>query len=221
MSSKLEKLVIEAYDNPKFSKKAVKTFTVQMNPSDIKHEFTQVPFSIGTLANGKGITDGRPMEYRESLGFDFYLDATGVLAGNIDIPKKIAELQTVCSKVIGTIHSPYYLKVKWGKSLSFKGTLNAMDLNYEMFAPDGSPIRVKVSMALNQFLDPQTKASLENTSSPDLTHTKTVKEGDTLPILSKDVYGDAKYYLQVARLNNIVNTTDLQPGTVLIFPPLV
>ena len=218
--SKLEKLVIEAYDNPEFNKRAVKTFSLQINPSDIDHNFKQVPFNSMVLANGKGITDGRPMEYTEQLSFEFYIDATGVVGGVTNVPKKVAELKTVCSKVVGTIHSPYYLKLKWGKALTFNATLNSMDMKYLTFAPDGTPVRVKIYMAFNQFIDPKTKAKHENTSSPDLTHTKMVKEGDTLPLMCKEVYGDIKYYLQVAAVNNLVNIREIKPGTVLTFPPL-
>jgi nucleoid-associated protein YgaU len=48
-----------------------------------------------------------------------------------------------------------------------------------------------------------------------------VKAGDTLPMLCYQIYKDSSYYLAVARLNQLQNFRQLQPGQLLRFPPLV
>jgi nucleoid-associated protein YgaU len=53
-----------------------------------------------------------------------------------------------------------------------------------------------------------------------MTHVRLVKEGDTLPALTREIYGDYRYYLEVARVNQLDDFRSLEPGTRLFFPPL-
>jgi nucleoid-associated protein YgaU len=64
------------------------------------------------------------------------------------------------------------------------------------------------------------QALQEANSSPDLTHTIEVKAGDTLPLLCYQVYKNAAYYPEVARINRLNNLHELRPGQRLTFPPL-
>ena len=47
-----------------------------------------------------------------------------------------------------------------------------------------------------------------------------MQEGDSLPLMCHRIYGDARYYLEVARTNALVDFRSLRPGTELLFPPL-
>ena len=47
-----------------------------------------------------------------------------------------------------------------------------------------------------------------------------MKSGDTLPLLSKAMYGSSQYYLRVAQINNLDDFRNLTPGQAIIFPPL-
>jgi len=60
----------------------------------------------------------------------------------------------------------------------------------------------------------------ENSQSPDLTHIRIVKEGDTLPLLCHQVYGDPKYYIAVAAVNGLNDFRNLKKGERIMFPPL-
>ena len=60
----------------------------------------------------------------------------------------------------------------------------------------------------------------ENKTSPDLSHSRIVKSGDTLPLLSKEIYGSAVHYLRVAQANGLDNFRSLTPGQQIVFPPL-
>jgi nucleoid-associated protein YgaU len=57
-------------------------------------------------------------------------------------------------------------------------------------------------------------------SSPDLTHSVQVKDGDLLPLLTSQIYKDQNYYLQVAKVNKLKNFRKLKAGTTLVFPPI-
>ena len=64
------------------------------------------------------------------------------------------------------------------------------------------------------------RAAREKKSSPDLTHERVVKEGDNLPLMTYRIYGDPKYYLEVARVNGLTNFRKLTPGQKIVFPPI-
>jgi len=69
-------------------------------------------------------------------------------------------------------------------------------------------------------IEEEKRASRENNSSPDLTHVRKVKAGDTLPLMCYRIYGDPKYYIQVAKVNGINNFRKLTAGTDIFFPPI-
>ncbi|NOR75025.1 MAG: LysM peptidoglycan-binding domain-containing protein, partial [Draconibacterium sp.] len=70
------------------------------------------------------------------------------------------------------------------------------------------------------FVEDNLRVAMENNSSPDLTHVIIVKEGDTLPLMAFSIYGDPKYYLEVAKANSITNFRKLKVGQQIFFPPI-
>jgi nucleoid-associated protein YgaU len=64
------------------------------------------------------------------------------------------------------------------------------------------------------------RVALEDAQSPDVTHLRTVMAGDTLPLMCFRIYGDSRYYSEVAKVNNLDHFRRLQPGEALMFPPL-
>ena len=85
---------------------------------------------------------------------------------------------------------------------------------------DGTPLRAKASVKFEEAIDANLIDSEANNKSPDLTHHITVKEGDKLPLICHEVYGDCGYYLEVAAYNGLVNYRDLEPGSQLFLPPI-
>jgi nucleoid-associated protein YgaU len=109
--------------------------------------------------------------------------------------------------------------VLWGR-LSFYGRLTSFDIEYTLFRPSGAPLRAKANLSFQGYKNPQ-EATLEaNMSSPDLSHLVVVTEGDTLPLLCHRIYGDSRYYVEVARFNGLPTFRALKPGLTLHFPPL-
>ncbi len=47
-----------------------------------------------------------------------------------------------------------------------------------------------------------------------------MRGGDKLPLMCFAVYGDARHYLDVARVNGLADFRALVPGQQLLFPPL-
>lgn len=155
----------------------------------------------------------------EGFSVKFYLDNTGVISGSDPIDKSIKELERVCEEYVGDIHETPFIKVVWG-TLNFKGRLSRKNVKYTMFGDDGEPLRAEVDLQISYYIDVKTDEKLKNTSSPDLSHLFTVKAGDTLPQLCKEVYGSIGYVTDVARVNGLSGFRHLIPGTKLLFPPL-
>lgn len=219
----LTKLRIEAYTDAKFNEPVSGgEFSTSMNPEKYtfhyktKQDKTQAP---GTSTNGPKFDKTLPQE----LELDFVFDRTGVLE---DAPATdngvIDDVDTFKSLILsynGDKHKPNYLIISWG-SLLFKGCMTEMSIEFKLFKPDGAPIRAVAKAKFTGFVEDNLRAAQENNQSPDLTHFRVVQEGDTLPLMTFRIYGDSKYYLEVAKVNNLPNFRKLTPGQQIWFPPL-
>jgi len=159
----------------------------------------------------------------ENLDLNFVFDRTGAIktsrASEDGIIGDIEKFKKVVFDYNGDQHKPNYLKVSWG-TLLFKGSLTEMNIEYKLFNPDGTPIRATANVKFQGMVEDDLRVAKENNQSPDLTHLRTVKFGDTLPLMCHRIYGDSKYYLEVAKVNNINNFRSLPTGKQIFFPPL-
>jgi hypothetical protein len=213
------KLFITAYANSKYSGKGTGKCSVKINPSSYTHDH-QVTYtkqeSIGS--------PGAPLKFAgippETISFDVFFDATGAIENNkVAVKTQIDQFKKVCFTYNGKIHEPNYLIVSWG-TLVFKCKLTSLNISYTLFKNDGTPLRAKATVKFEEAIDANIISKEANNKSPDLTHLIVVKEGDRLPLLCYNMYGDSSYYLEVAAYNNLVNFRELVPGTKLYLPPI-
>ena len=225
MTGELEKLHIIAYSDAELSSEVEDgTFYTLVNPEtyELKYkvEFKEQQAS-GTSAHMLEFDKIPPKE----ISFDFLFDRTGAVPGapadeeDGGVENDIEKLKKVVLDYNGDLHRTHYLKIVWG-TLLFKCCLTSLDVTYKLFKADGTPVRAVAKAGFKEFKENQLRVNEEKANSPDLTHLKTVKEGDTLPLMAYRVYGDSKYYMDLARVNGILNFRDLQAGQVLVFPPL-
>ncbi|MDN3643359.1 LysM peptidoglycan-binding domain-containing protein [Lutimonas halocynthiae] len=215
----LNKMKIVAYRNNKYLGKGKDTCVVKINPASYSHNH-KVNYNNETSQGAPGT----PLKFRgippETVSFDIYFDATGAIKySKMAVHDQIKVFKNVCFDYNGDIHEPNYLILSWG-TLVFKCKLTSLDINYSLFKPDGTPLRAKSSVKFEEASDTNTIAKEANPQSPDLTHWVLVKEGDTLPMICYDIYGDCSYYLEVAKQNKIINFRNLIPGTELYLPPI-
>ena len=234
MSGELIKLKIKAYKDAKFSNEVGDgEFKSLLNPD--KYSFK---YKIESNANqASGTSKSSPKFNKilpEDLNLEFVFDRTGVITdyssprasadntfrdeggGIID---DIDKFKKVVFDYNGDEHKPNYLIISWG-TLLFKGTLTEMDITYKLFKSDGTPLRATANAKFKGFVEENLRVALENNSSPDLTHIRTVKEGDKLPLMTFRIYGDSRYYLEVAKVNNMTNFRKLTVGQKIFFPPI-
>jgi nucleoid-associated protein YgaU len=222
-TGELKKLKIVAYSDPGFSDKiADGEFATLMNPEKYTFHY-KIEQDEQQAAGTSAVSPRFNKQLPENLELEFFFDRSGVIAGKEAVESGIIDDIEKFKKVIldynGDEHKPNYLIISWG-SLLFKGSLTEMDIEFKLFKPDGTPIRALAKAKFQGFVEDDLRAARENNKSPDLTHLRIVKEGDTLPLMSYRIYGDSKYYLEVAKANKIINFRKLKTGQEIFFPPI-
>lgn len=233
MSGELVKLKIKAFKNEQFTEEVAEgEFKTLLNPDKyvfnykIEQNDEQAP---GTSGAAPRFNKALP----EDLELEFVFDRTGVLTnytsgGSGDntfrdegegVIGDIEQFKKVVFDYNGEQHKPNYLVITWG-TLLFKGSLSKMDITFKLFKPDGTPLRAVAKAKFKGFVEDDLRVAKENSSSPDLTHVREVKEGDILPLMAFRIYGDSKYYLEVAKANKISNFRKLEVGQKIFFPPI-
>ncbi|MEO5593066.1 MAG: hypothetical protein ABIR15_18550 [Chitinophagaceae bacterium] len=225
---KLEKLVIRSFANRDFSNEDPdRKFTTPVNPES----FTQTFKINADTQQGHG-NPGTETRYKstepEQLRLEFTLDGTRTIEGyggeNKDyvtrpVHDQLEDLKKCVYNFDGTIHRPRFLIVMWGSEMNFNCVLSNLDLNYTLFEPDGSPLRVKVSATFTAHKSREQLLAESRAESPDLTHYRKVQQGDRLDLMSNSIYNDPKYFMQLGKVNNLTTIRQVKPGTDLYFPP--
>ncbi len=223
---KLQKLKISSYDTAARTISGL-PFEVMFNPASIsvKH---QNKFSKLQGINTKGRTAKYAYTNSDEINLDIVLDGTGVTEFGVmtlfrkSVAEQIKQFMDMCFYMDGNIHEPKYLKIQWGDGVlqDFNCRLQSVDIEYSMFEKSGASLHAVLKASFISDEDPDKRGLLENKSSPDLTHSRIVKSGDTLPLLSKEIYGSSAYYLRLAQVNGLDDFRNLTPGMEIIFPPL-
>lgn len=227
---KLEKLKISVYKDRRREGKPERgnTFEVMFNPTSFSMKHENV-FKQKQGINTPGAQTGYIYSRSDRLSLDLVFDGTGVgdiglasLAtligkGRGSVSKQIDKFLNLCFLMDGVIHEPKFLKIHWGEGALkvFKCRLESVDIKYTSFKKNGAPLRAELSTVFVEDL-----AAKVQKNSPDLSHTRIVNSGDTLPLLCKAIYGSSEYYLRVAQANNLDDFRNLIPGQEILFPPL-
>ncbi|OUC11772.1 MAG: hypothetical protein B0A82_26670 [Alkalinema sp. CACIAM 70d] len=243
---KLEKMTIRAFkprsnpkDPPKVSDDPKDTYVVQVNPNS----YTLNHLLEYKYQQGQGFSGGEA-KYDKSLPttlqFEFLFDGTGVvpppselgdipligaiasaLSGSTEFKVKdeIDKFNNLVYKFDGKIHRPRELLLIWGY-LVFPCVLASINYRFTLFKPDGTPLRAIASCSFSESSSDAEREQKDNATSPDLTHLREVHAGDTLPLMTDHIYGKPDLYLEVARVNKLVNFRRLRTGTQIAFPPV-
>jgi LysM repeat protein len=217
----LVKLKLQSFKTPACTGDPTSAISVLVNPDNYSEQYNVDYTSNNATKDSAETLVFSRMRSGELQLKGLMVDGTGVmpLIGATSVQDYLDKLAKVVYLYNGTMHSPPYVKATWG-SLTFKGVCTSFNTNYVLFKPDGTALRATVDITLKSTVDPKTKGQEAANSSPDLTHMRVVKAGDTLPLMSFQVYGDSSYYLEIARFNRLNNIYNIKPGEKLYFPPL-
>lgn len=225
---KLARLTILGFKDSSRADPPIGKVEVQYNPESLtlQHESVfQQQQGMGAVAAGGGFSHSKPGRLAVNLVLDgSKVDHMGLeLLGPIPtVADRIKEFLDTCYRPQSETHEPAYLKLLWGKGVlqpSFDCRLLSVDVKYTSFDRDGSPLHAELAAVFVRQLDPAKVMAEVRPASPDLTHRRVVLDGDTLPLLCREIYGSPAHYLRVAEANGLDGFRRLTPGQELIFPP--
>lgn len=217
----MSKLKIISYDDP-VTRKAVDSMDVLINPESYNKKI-EIKYSDKQPAGTSGKLPKFSKIEPDKIDFELFFDRTGVITdtapGDLGVDEDINQLKSLTVEYQGNKHRPRFVSLYWG-TLQFDGCLQTMDISYKLFDASGLPLRAVVKTSFIGSIEDVKRINTENSQSPDLTHVRIIKESDTLPLLCYQVYGDSKYYIEVARFNHLDDFRKLRKGQRIQFPPI-
>ncbi|MFN8356909.1 MAG: hypothetical protein U0Y10_20815 [Spirosomataceae bacterium] len=234
-TGKLEKLKIYAFEKmedidkaftPQYRVDTKKVegkpcFTAMFNPTTFTTK-TEIEYETDNTAGSTSSEQKFKRIKPADFSVEFVVDGTGA---SYDPPEGgvVAEIERfyqVTRSFIGTTHRTTYLLLLWGTNIAERCVLKSCDVTYSLFKADGTPLRAKISASFVAFLPKKLEEALKQTSSPDLTHLRDIKDSDHLALLAKDILEDPLQYLSIARVNDLDQFRKLRRGQRIFIPPV-
>jgi hypothetical protein len=188
-------------------------FQVMLNPSGYA-------INRGVVLTKDGKTNGRQ---RESLTLEeLVLDGTGVVPAVAGMPlsveAQLARLQQVMTVTLSgqEVVLPV-VEVVWG-TLYYIGRVEDLKTRYTLFAPDGIPLRARVSITLAEF-EGADKSGKKERADREMSRQLPVEAGLRLPELCFQAYKSTAMLEYVARYNGLTSFRNVPAGTSIVCPP--
>jgi Contractile injection system tube protein len=231
-TGELTKVLLEVYQDDRYENQ-IGSFELPINPEQFSQQF-KIEYNReqaqGAQHNDPKYKYTRPQE----LKLDFVFDGTGVIpkkrqSGEFhqDVASQLRDFFRLTYTMNPATHKPNFLRLLWGEfsfgygsKNGFNCILSDLQVNYTLFAANGTPLRAKLSATFTSFTEQTLRLLEERKQSPDLTHLRKVTAGDTLPLMTYRIYDDPSYYLQIATVNGLVSFRRLATNTDLKFPPI-
>ncbi|MDP1848454.1 MAG: LysM peptidoglycan-binding domain-containing protein, partial [Solirubrobacteraceae bacterium] len=167
---------------------------------------------------------GQPREMSVEMLFDVTLStpAKPSVRPITDALFKMMEVPSGGSASAGK--APPTVTFRWGAFESFKAVPTRLDVQFVLFRADGEPVRAWTKMTLLQVApDPRSGSGTPAAQNPTTRAAEAgsscvVCEGDSLPSLAYQAYGDATRWRAIARANDIHDPLRLRPGRRLTIP---
>lgn len=190
----IPKLTVNVYETKKKELKGLKIET-QINPSSYTMSEGSSSKKQATLT-GEKKQSGNDQLRKLSMTID--INSYG--EGNYGIKHRVREFSML--KGLSKIKEPYICKLSWS-SLVFWCNLDSYSVTYTMFDTDGTPVRARMDLSFDEYIDDtEDPAGAGDSSEED----KTVKDGERM-----DTVGGTSWK-SVAQKNNIDNPRKLGAG---------
>lgn len=192
------------------------SYYTMINPEKINLDYSTVEKS--EEGNEKNIISRKVSS--GGLDLELVIDCTGVVdSDRVSMNDEISQIKDILYKKDGEIIHAKEVDVIWGGGLSFKGFISSTKIAYNLFSPDGKPLRAKVSLTFSASLGNDLTPS--GSSSPNTSKMVSIVDGDSLPKLALSKYRQANMYIHLAKFNNLNSFRKLAVGAAMILPPLI
>ncbi len=120
----------------------------------------------------------------------------------------------------GEVDAPKPVRFGWGDFELFEAVITSVEISFIMFDPDGKPVRATANVGFTEWVSDDGNKPQNPTSRTEPRRTCVVQQGQTLHQIAYAEYGHPGHWRHLADSNNLLNPLKLQPGQVLILPPL-
>jgi hypothetical protein len=117
------------------------------------------------------------------------------------------------------LHAPPVLRVSWA-SLQLDCVLARVSQKFIMFADDGKPVRARLTVTFNEFIDPGRESREVSRQTADLSKVHVVTQGETLSAIAGKFYDNPLMWRPIAISNEIADPREISPGQTLRVPML-
>jgi hypothetical protein len=200
---------------PRIADEQARRIPLRFNPTDYKLSKSNTFAEIAIPG-----LESPPLQYvrggSESLSLEALVDTSDTLEDvRVRYVERLRGLMTPDSRE----HAPPIVRFVWGRSI-FTGVMEKLDVTYQLFRPDGVPLRAKLDISLKEYRSAAVQAMDPPRSSPTVEKSYVVRRGDTLSSIAAAVYRRPDAWRELARANGITDPRDLRPGQVLTVPRL-
>jgi LysM repeat protein len=150
-----------------------------------------------------------------TLEMELFFDTSDARTDVRTLTQQVVSLLDIDS----TLHAPPVLIVSWS-SLQFRCVLARVSQKFVRFLEDGQPVRARLTVTFNEFLDPETEAKEINRQTADFSKVHVVKRGDTLSRIANALYEDPTKWRPIAIANNLDDPRAISVGQSLAVPSL-
>ena len=117
--------------------------------------------------------------------------------------------------------APPHCRFSWGTNWSFEAVVTSLNETFTLFKSDGTPLRSKAVISLRQIADASSLPKQNPTSGGQPgERLRTVYQGETLPAIAFEEYGDSGKWRYLAEINDLDDPRYLRPGQTLYIKPL-
>jgi nucleoid-associated protein YgaU len=120
---------------------------------------------------------------------------------------------------------PPTVTFSWGPTVTFTAVCRHLNVSYTLFRPDGTPIRAFAGLTLVQVEKADSRSGSGAAAPQNPTTRATgrlsvhvLQQGDTLPAIAYDAYGDPTRWREIAEANGIDDPLRLRRGDALRIP---
>lgn len=163
----------------------------------------------------------------ETIALELFFDSTE--EGTGPQVKPVTEKTDLFYRLIkadpGT-HAPAVLLLLWGgtafpgarRDNGFRCVCTGVRQQFTLFAPDGKPLRAKLTIDLKEYKELTPHLEELGFHSADHTKATVVRAGDTITAITAREYGSARDWRRIAAANRVSNPLALADGQILRVP---
>jgi LysM repeat protein len=197
------------------------TFKAVFNPEE--YSFNQDNNFASQTVPGLGspllqFVNGNLRTLEMELLFDTYLPHTTKGQQIRDVREETEKIINLM-KINGEFHAPPILEVTWA-SLFFRCVLARTNQKFIMFLNDGRPVRARLSVTFNEFIDEEREAKEVNRQTADFSKVHTVTQDERLSAIAGRFYGDERLWRPIAIANDLADPRAIFTGQMLRIPSL-